>query len=101
MKQTTIFDIEEARAKRDGGLSLVERNNQRFLQVARDTAKRICAVKGTVTMDEVREQCPWEPLHPAAWGSVFRGKDWEWTGEWKQSKIVSRRGGYQRVWRLK
>ena len=76
MKQTTIFDIEEARAKRDGGLSLVERNNQRFLQVARDTAKRICAVKGTVTMDEVREVCPWEPLHPAAWGSVFRGKDW-------------------------
>ena len=101
MKQTTIFDIQEARRKRDQGLNRVSDNNQRFLAVARDTAKRICAVKGTVTMDEVREVCPWEPLHPNAWGSVFRGPDWVFTGEYVQSKAVSRRGGMQRVWRLR
>ena len=101
MKQTTIFDIQEARDKRDEGLRQVSTNNERFLKAARDTAKRIAAVQGTVTMDEVRKQCPWEPLHPNAWGSVFRGKDWVFTGEYVQSQNVSRRGGMQRVWRLR
>ena len=100
MKQTTIFDIQEAREKRDQGLRQVSTNNERFLVVARDTAKNIAEWNGTVTMDQVRKWCPLEPLHPNAWGSVFRGKEWEFTGEYVQSKAVSRRGGMQRVWKL-
>ncbi len=100
MKQT-IFNLDEARQKRDQGIKQVSDNNERFLVVARDIAKRIAARDGTVTMDGVRAWCPLEPLHSGAWGAVFRGSEWEFTGEWKQSKLVSRRGGYQRVWVLK
>ena len=101
MRQTTIFDIDQARIKRDQGLQQVSDNNQRFVTVARETAKHIARRQGTVVMDDVRRECPFEPLHPNAWGSVFRGREWVFTGQYVQSKNVSRKGGMQRVWRLR
>ena len=101
MEQANLFNLEDARAKRDQGLQDVADNNGHFLMVARDIAKRLAAVNGTVTMDDVRRRCPLDPLHPGAYGAVFRGKDWVFTGVYVQSQKVSRRGGMQRVWRLK
>ena len=99
MKQT-VFDIDQARTKRDQGIKQVAENNERFIEAARVAAKVYAQRYGTVTMDDVRRHCPYEPLHPNAWGGVFR-KGFVPTGEFVQSKIVSRRGGMQRVWRLK
>lgn len=41
-----------------------------------------------------------EPLGNAA-GSLFKGKDWEFTGCWKASERVSNHKHLNRVWRLK
>ncbi|MCP5016239.1 MAG: hypothetical protein GY938_13350 [Ketobacter sp.] len=100
MKQT-IFDLDEARQKRDQGIKQVSDNNERFLNEARKTAKWLAQGGGKITMDDVREHCPLEPLHPNAFGSVFRHDDFVFTGQYRQSKAVSRRGGMQRVWRLR
>ena len=100
MNRHAQFDLTEARARRDEGLKQVAENNQRFLEAARVAARVYAERYGTVTMDDVRRFCPYEPLHPNAWGAVFR-KGFVPTGEFVQSKAVSRRGGMQRVWRLK
>lgn len=95
------LDLMKALERRDDGIRKVAENNQRFLQVARRIAKSQAVIHGTVTMDDVRYHCPLDPLHPNAWGAVFKTKDFEFTGRFVQSEAVSRRGGMQRVWRLK
>ncbi|MCP5018426.1 MAG: hypothetical protein GY938_24580 [Ketobacter sp.] len=99
--EQTLFDLDEARQQRDQGIKQVSDNNERFLDEARNTAKWLAQGGGKITMDDVREHCHLEPLHPNAWGSVFKHDDFEFTGEFRQSRAVSRRGGYQRVWVLK
>lgn len=94
------FDIFEARKQRDEGLKQVAANNQDFLKQARGTARLIAQTKGTVTADDVRNGCPLIPIHPNAWGAVFKSKEFEWTGRYKQSALVQGHGNMQRVWRL-
>ncbi len=99
--QPDLFDIQVARAARDEGVHRVASNNAEFLKVARKIARRIAGARGTVTSDDVRRECLIDPIHPNAWGGVFRTGDFEWTGEYFQSSIVTRHAGMQRVWRLK
>ncbi len=82
------------------GIKQVARNNEHFLEVARDIARRHAMRYGEVTSDDVRKRCPLSPLHPNAWGAVFRGTEWESTG-YRTSHAVSRHGGMNRVWRLR
>lgn len=98
MKQ---FDLVEALQRRDDGIKQVADNNPRFLEVARRTARRLAARGHSVTSDMVRRDCPLEPLHPNAWGAVFKGGEWEWTGQYRKSSLVQGHGNMQRVWRLK
>jgi hypothetical protein len=98
--QTDLFDLAEARKQRDEGIRRVAENNAEFLEAARGTARLVANSKGQVTADDVRKGCPVLPLHPNAWGAVFKGKEWEWTGQYRQSEAVSRHGGMQRIWRL-
>lgn len=42
---------------------------------------------------------PADALGNAA-GSLFRGKRWEFTGQWRPSRRISNHGHQNRVWRL-
>ena len=95
------FSLPQAIVMRDRGIKQVARNNQHFLEVARYYARDQARRRGRITSDDVRKACPLDPLHPNAWGSVFKSKEWMWTGEYRQSHAVSRHGGMQRVWRLR
>ena len=100
MEQQT-FNLPAAREARDSGIKQVALNNDYFLTEARCVAKEIASRRGSVTSDDVRREARLEPLHPNAWGAVFKDPDFEWTGEYRQSQSVSRHGGMQRVWKLK
>lgn len=95
------YDIFQARTARDEGIDQVSSHNLGFMDAARSVARMLCRVQGTVTSDDVRKHSQVEPDHPNAWGAVFRSKEFEFTGEYRQSKLVSRHGAMQRVWRLK
>lgn len=101
MNQFDIFDEAAAREARDIGMKRVEQNNARFMHVARETAKRIARRRGTVTADDVRAECPLDPLHYNAWGPLFCTKDFEFTGEKRKSKLKQGHGNEQKVWRLR
>ena len=96
-----LFNLDAATVLRDRGIKQVADNNQHFLEVHRHIARRIAAHKGEVTCDDVRRERTLEPLHHNAWGAVFKGKEWEWTGRYRTSHLVSRHGGPQKVWRLR
>ncbi len=95
------FNLDEAIARRDEGIQQVAENNVRFLEVARETAKRLARIHGEITADDVRKVCPLEPFHTNAWGGLFRTKDWVWTGRFRKSALVQGHGNLQRVWRLR
>ncbi len=95
------FDFGGAIAARDAGIKQVAENNTRFLEVARQTAKDLGKGSQAVTADMVRRDCPFEPLHPNAWGAVFKDPAFEWTGLYQRSVLVQGHGNLQRVWRLK
>ncbi len=78
-----------------------------LLEYARGMAVHIAVNYGTVNADEVRQRFithqgidEWAKLGNAA-GSIFRGKQWRFTGEWRQSGYVSRHGAMVRVWALR
>lgn len=96
-----VFNLNEAIVLRDRGVKQVADNNKHFLTIARNVARRTAMRKGEITSDDVRKNCPLEPLHPNAWGAVFKGKEWAFTGKYRTSHAVSRHGGLQRVWRLR
>ncbi len=94
------FDLLDSLKERDKGIAQVARNNEHFLKVARADATEIAERNGDVTSDDVRRVWLLDPRHPNAWGAVFKGDKFTWTGQYRQSHIVSRHGGMQRVWRL-
>ncbi len=95
------FDLQAARDARDEGIGKVASSNQEFLKHARFMAKEMAAVAGEVTADDVRRNVLLYPLHPNAWGAVFKDKRFVWTGRYKQSAQVQGHGNMQRVWRLR
>ena len=96
-----LFNLEAATVRRDRGIKQVADNNIHFLEVARNVARRIAMRQGEVVSDDVRRECPLNPLHPNAYGAVFKGKEWQWTGRYRTSHLASRHGGQQRIWRLR
>lgn len=95
------FDLAGAMQDRDTGLREVEANNQRFVERARQHARQIARVRGEVCADDVREVCEFDPLHPNAWGTIFRCPDFESTGRYRRSRLKQGHGNLQLIWRLK
>jgi len=95
------FSLPEAIVLRDKGINQVADNNEHFLEVARFHARDQARRRGAITADDVRKVCPLDPLHPNAYGAIFKSGEWEWTGQYRRSHAVSRHGGMQRVWRLR
>ena len=95
------FNLPEAIVRRDEGIRQVAENNTEFLKIARAVAKNQARLLGAITSDDVRRVCPVEPLHPNAYGAIFKTKDWEWQGYYRKSSLVQGHGNMQRVWKLR
>lgn len=87
------------------GMARAAKNRSAVLEVARAIAKELAHGGREITADDVveglvrrghSEHC----LGNAA-GSIFRGRDWEWTGRFDESKRVHAHGNLLRVWRLR
>ena len=95
-------------AKREGmAQACSPEYRKKLLEYARELAVHIALNYGTVNAEEVRQRFithqgvdKWLKLGNAA-GSIFRGPQWRFTGQYVPSGIVSRHGAMVRVWRLR
>jgi len=86
---------------KEQGLDDVEISSSNFLAHARKVACAIARHRGSVTVDDVRQQIPsslW-PATPNAWGGIFRGAEWKHVG-WARSPFPSNHARSNRVWTL-
>ena len=101
--QNDLFSLPEALRLKERGMKQAADNDPTTLELAREIAKRVARIHGTVTADDVQlrlDEAGFGPLGNAA-GSLFRGKDWEFTGEWRTSDRITNHARCNRVWRLR
>ena len=98
------FDLQAGVDAKVRGMSLAENNRATLLLTARSAARIAARKLGKITIDDVIQTmqayghaCS---LGQAA-GSVFKGKEWVFTGEWRKSSRVSNHARQNRVWRLR
>ena len=97
------MDLFEGQMLKERGMSLAAESSATLLQKARDYAREHAVAWGHVTADDVSAWLDDEglpDLGPAA-GSLFRGKEWEFTGQFVQSSRVTNHARLLRVWRLR
>jgi hypothetical protein len=105
MKQTSIFAFDRHTGERlkDEGMETARKAAQEPLRYARRLARLHHRARQGITADDVgealeahgRDSC----LGPAA-GSLFRGAEWQWTGQFRKSSRVSNHSRLLRIWRL-
>jgi len=99
---TTQLNLPEASSAKHHGQALVESHNERFVEVMREEARRLCRADGSCTSDDLRAYAllaKLSPKHPNAWGSIFRGPEFESVG-FERSKLLSSHARTIRRWRL-
>ena len=69
-----------------------------LLNQAREHARRVADTKGTVTADDIDKSVR-EALGPAA-GSIFKGDDFQFTGQRVTSTLPSNHARELKVWQL-
>ena len=85
------------------GLDLVTEHNPDFVEIVRERAIRLAKMNGRVSSDALREWAELHditPIHPNAWGAVFRGPGWERIG-FRKSRIPSNHSRMISIWRYK
>jgi hypothetical protein len=103
MTQSDLFDAAESRRRKAHGMAIAEDAADTLLTQAREFARSHAIYWGEVNADNVSK---WLELNglpdlgPAA-GSLFRGKEWEFTGQFKQSTRKTNHARLLRVWRLR
>ena len=101
-----LFDARQGEQMKFAGMTMAAQNNKEVLKLARSVAKEVALgrASGEVSSDDVGKilsvKYQIASLGPAA-GSLFRGKDWEWTGRFKKSERVSNHSRRIMIWRLK
>jgi len=102
MTQGELFDLELGKQFKEEGMDLAATNDADLLNVGRAIALDIAAKRGEVTADDVQEELlrrTGRNLRNAA-GSLFRGGDFFFTGEFRQSRRTANHAHCYRVWRL-
>ena len=102
MNNHNLFDEDLSDKLKEEGMARAEANAETPLQLARWSAKSIARDKGVVNADDVGRRLQWhgiDSLGPAA-GSLFKGKEWEFTGNWVKSKRITNHSRMIREWRL-
>jgi hypothetical protein len=82
-------------------MALLESTRRALIAVGRDVARRLTANGGTATSCDVKRVMIAEGSYrddvPGHWlGAVFRGREWEWTGQWTLPDVPS---GAAHAWR--
>tara|TARA_R100000656_G_scaffold30348_1_gene26739 strand:+ start:1709 stop:2044 length:336 start_codon:yes stop_codon:yes gene_type:complete len=99
------FNLPRGIEEKEIGMAIAAGNNRLALEIARDTAEKICRAKGTVTSDDVRRHLRLKPSDvrdSQNWiGSIFRTKTFVWTGDRIKSTIIRNHAAEIKVWRLK
>lgn len=95
------FNFDAGIDARDRGIERVEASNQEFVAWARQFAIAFARKYGEVHIDDVRRaalDAGMYPKSPGAWGTIFAGKIWRKTGEYRRSTYVSNHGHASPVW---
>ena len=102
MKNRDLFDGEESESRKKKGMAVGAANNYADLETGRMLARRHPDARTGITADDVgralKARGITQSLGPAA-GSLFAGKDWQWTGEFLKSKRITNHSRLLRVWR--
>jgi hypothetical protein len=100
-----LFDRAASIAAKDEGIKRAADNKASLLAFARKQAIEVAREKGEITADDVQARLFEKGISVRALGnaagSLFRGKQWEWTGRFKLSERVHAHRNPLRVWRLK
>jgi len=103
--QGKLFDLKKGLQLKEKGMAQASITRAELLVRAREIARLIGLSKQFVTADDVQMQLVREGHHPFALGnaagSIFRGREWEFTGRMVKSSRVSNHGHQNMVWRLK
>ena len=86
---------------RDEGKAATADDNIEWLITVRRHAVRISAKVGQVSSVELRAWCDehnYHPFSPAAWGTIFAGKQWEHVG-WRKTQHADGHARDVKVWR--
>ena len=103
MTQTDLFDATESLVRKRWGMAVAEDAANSLLHLARQYAVEHALAWNEVTADHVSQWLENEglpDLGPAA-GSLFRGKEWEFTGRFVQSTRKTNHARLLRIWRLR
>jgi hypothetical protein len=103
MTQSDLFDAAESRRRKAHGMAIAADAVPTMLDRARFFAAGLAVLQGEVTADDVSEWLEAKglpDLGPAA-GSLFRGKEWEFTGRFIQSTRKTNHARLLRIWRLR
>lgn len=99
-----LFDAKLSEKLKKDGMEKAADNVDETLTLARNIARRLAQKNGKVNADDVgrilKTDLRIDSLGPAA-GSLFRGKEWEFTGKWVKSKRITNHSRMIREWKLK
>lgn len=87
-------------AQKELGLYATELNNTDFIEKARQVARLICAVQGSVTVDEVRTHPSMQGLQPSSsntYGAIFHCAGWKCIG-FEPSQVKRNHARFVRRW---
>lgn len=103
-----LFDLAEGERLKERGKARARASKDELLSAAREVLVSVARQNGSgrVNADDAhaglaRRFPGYEPSHlgPAA-GSLFRGKEWRFSGEWEKSRRASNHARWLRVWEL-
>lgn len=101
--QASLFDAPASEAAKKAGMQQAADSNKSLLEHARKVAVEL-AQRGPITADDVQrrlvEQGISEKALGNAAGSLFKGKQWVWTGRLVKSSRVHAHSNLLREWRL-
>ena len=104
-KQAELFNIEEARQRRDRGMAIAANHNEDGLLIARGVALEIAN-------SDPNQECDSDRVMKVLWdrygissignaaGSIFREAHWEFTGRMVQTTKKTNHGRRVMIWRL-
>jgi hypothetical protein len=103
--QPNLFSLSQSLANKDAGIAQAAANKASLLKYAKRLAVDLAREKGVITADDVafelhRKGISIHALGNAA-GALFKGGDWQFTGEFVRSTRSHANGNLLRVWRLK
>lgn len=95
------LSLDQGKALKAEGQSLVASNNEAFVSLMRAEAIRISQERGWVTSDDLRvyaSQMNLEPRHQNCWGGIFHGAGWKVVGR-RRSAVPENRAREIKIWK--